>query len=162
MATSPLLLPPPPRRSPMYDPKTGLVSPEWDKWFQQLWLRVGGSQSAPIANLNQIALIQLISQVAPTVAAAMYTSPVGLKTVINSFNVRNIDVIAHTISVWLVPQGGIPGAGNNAVPSLSIPPQSTITIASLQYQVINGGGSIQAQADTAGFLQIIADGRQSS
>lgn len=161
MGAQPLIFPQPPFNSPMMD-QSGYLTEAWSKWFQILYLRVGGAASAPIPNLNAIPLTNLISQVAPIITAAMYTAPIGQKAVINSFKVQNLDNVARTISIWLVPQGNLPSAVNLAVSSLSIPANSTTTIAALQYQVIMGGGTIQVQSSAPGVLNVIADGRLSA
>lgn len=161
MANQPLILPQPPYQVPMTD-QNGMISGPWNKWFQQLYLRVGGAATAPIANFNAQPLVNLISAVAPTVTQALYTAPVGQKAVLNSFQVQNTDFVARTISVWLVSQGLTPSSTNNVVSSLSIPAGTTVTIQTLQYQVVNGGGSIQIQGSASGVLVVSVNGRLSS
>lgn len=161
MGNQPLSLPQPPYQTPVAD-KNGFLTPAWNKWFQQLYLRIGGPASAPIQNFNSVPLTNLISAIVPNAVGIIYTSPIGQKTVLNSFKVQNTDVVARTISVWLVPQGATYGSDNVAVNTVLIPAGSSVPISALQYQVINGGGTIQALASAPGVLNIIADGRLSS
>jgi hypothetical protein len=142
--------------------QNGLVSDAWNKWFQQIYLRMGGALGAPIPNANLIPLTNLISAPATLTISTLYTGPTGQKTVINSFHVQNTDNVAHTISVWFVVQGALPSTKNLVVNNVSIPALTTLTMTSLQFQVLNALGTIQAQASAAGVLNIIANGRLSS
>lgn len=161
MGNQPLAFPQPPYQTPLTD-KSGFLTPAWNKWLQQLYLRVGGSTSAPIQNVNSLPLVNLVSATAPNTVGILYTSPIGQKSVLNSFTIQNVDVVARTVSVWLVPQGSTPGSGNIAVNALSIPAKSIVTVSTLQFQVINGGGTIQVQGSVPGLLNVLATGRLSS
>ncbi len=160
MATQ-LALSQPPYQSPMTD-KNGMVTDAWNKWFQQLYLRIGGAATAPIQNFNALTLTNIIAATAPLNISSLYTSPIGQKTVINSFKVTNLDSVARTISVWLVPQGSLYAASNIAINAVSIAAGATVSFPTLNLQVINGGGSIQAQGSAAGVLNVISDGRLTS
>jgi hypothetical protein len=161
MPNQPLVLAQPPYQSPMTD-RNGMITDVWNKWLQQLYLRVGGAATAPIQNFNSIPLIQLISQPAPVSATTLYTSPIGQKTIINSLTITNNDFVARTVSVWFVPKGSFLSSTNIVVNNASIPPGTTQTFPTLQFQVLNGGDSIQAQGSVSSLLNIFANGRLSS
>lgn len=164
MANQPLVLAQPPYQSPIVD-RNGIITDPWNKWLQQLYLRVGGAATAPIQNFNSISLTTLFSTPAlPTTAqSTIYTAAIGQKVVINSLTVTNSDVVARNISIWFVPSGtSIGGSTNVVVNNVSIPAATTINFPTLQFQVLNAGDFIQAQASAAGFLKIFADGRLSS
>lgn len=159
---NPLSLPPAPYQQPMCNPQTGLITPEWQKWFQILQVRVGGAVAVPPANLNSLPLVNLIATTAPSIAAALYTVPIGQKLVINQLQVQNVDLTARTFNVWLVGAGETAGASNIAINTQAVAAGSTFSGSVLQYKVLNGGGMIFIQGSAAGVLQVTADGRLSS
>lgn len=161
MSTQPLALPQPPYGTPMTD-QNGLVSQAWRNWFQQLYIRVGGAQTAPIANINSLPIIQLISAPAPAVNTILYTAPVGQKAVVNSFQVSNSDIVAHNVSVWFVPLSQTANASNIVVNAVSIPAGQSVVFSALQYQVIAGGGTIQVLGVPSNVLVVQATGRITS
>lgn len=156
-----LAFPEPPYRSPMLD-DNGFLTNAWQKWYQQLYIRVGGSLTAPVQNFNSLPLVNLISATVPIAATTVYTSPIGQKTVINQVNVTNKDVVARTINVWFVQAGTTASADSLVANAVSIPAGGTVTLTALQFQVLNGGDFIQIQGSIAGLLNIFANGKLTS
>jgi hypothetical protein len=164
MATTPnqqLAFPQPPYQTPMTDEK-GMVTPAWNKWLQQLYIRVGGAATAPIQNFNEVPLTNIISAAALLGISTLYTSPIGQKTVINSLTVKNNDIVARTINIWFVVKGGMAGSTNIVVNAVSIAAGATQTFPALAFQVLNGGDFIQAQGSVTGLLNIAANARLTS
>jgi hypothetical protein len=154
---NPLTLAEPPYSSPLVD-STGSMTPSWSKWFQQLYLRVGGANAAPLSNIIGASSIALISTYAATGLTTLYTSPLGQKTILSAFSVKNVSPISQTISVYFVPQGATAGADNIVLNTVSIPAGTTVPFSDLAYKVISGAGFIQAFASQSLALQISADG----
>lgn len=157
MAFNPNTFPYPPYSAPMTD-QNGYLTPVWNKWFQQLWVRCGGANASPVSSVFGTPTSNLISALASAALSVMYTSPSALKTTINSFTVQNLDIVARTVSIYLVAQGATAGASNVVTSNLSIAAGATVTISGLQYQVLQSGGTIQVVAALAGVIQIAATG----
>jgi hypothetical protein len=155
-------LPEPPYRSPMIDQRTGYLTDPWNKWFQLLYLRVGGAVSVFAANANPLAVVTLFTAYATAAAALVYTSALGQKTLITSFSVQNVTSVAQTLSVYFVPAGSSPGSTNILLNAVSIPGNTTESFSNLVNQVLNGGDMIYISAGAPGTLLCIAKGKQST
>lgn len=156
-----LAFPEPPYKSQFLD-SNGFLTAAWQKWYQQLYIRVGGPLTAPTQNINTLPLVNLISTSAPSSVATVYTSPIGQKTVINQFTVTNNDIVNRTINVWFVQAGTTNGPDSLVANALSIPAGQSVNLAQLQSQVLNGGDFIQIQGSAAGVLNVFANGKLTS
>lgn len=157
MASNPNTFAQPPYQAAMLD-ESGMLTPVWNKWFQQLWLRVGGANSAPVASIATKPTINLIAIFISNVLSTLYTSPVGYKTVLNSVTVANSSLGAQTVSIYIVPAGSLPSSANLAVNNLSIAGGAQQVLGSLSFQVLNAGDTIQAIGSAAGVLQVNSTG----
>lgn len=152
----------PPPVTVQHTDKNGNVTPAWQKWYQQAYLRLGGQTA-----ISNISLTTNSGQLAGTYipisnSTAIYASPTGLTTVIDSFSVTNQDRVSHTLNVWLVPANQLPSTANIEVTNLSILPNTTVSIASLVSQAIGSNGALYATVDVANVVTFALNGRQAS
>jgi len=71
-------------------------------------------------------------------------------TVITTASFTNTDTVAHSITVYIVRNGGSPGAANVIIDNRQLAPDETYTSLELQNQILNLGDTLQALADTSG------------
>jgi hypothetical protein len=153
-------LQPPPVTAPLTD-NAGNMTPLWQKWFLQAYLRIGGQTA--ISNVSLSATSGLLaSSFAQSSPTSIYSGPAGVTTVIDSFVVTNTDTVAHDISVWLVPVNSSASTSNQFVTNLSILGGVTASISTLVSQVVGSGGNVVVQSNVSGVVRISLSGRQSS
>lgn len=156
-----ILLSPPPYQSPISGNQP--ISPEWQQWFQQMYLRAGGVSALSNIDLSNVEATQPLTQkIINSNAQTIYTSPTGLNTVIDSLSVKNIGNIASTITVYIVPFGAEINSTNQLVSNLSISPGVTTPITSAVSQVLGSEATIVCTADSPNILNVSVSGRQVS
>lgn len=102
---------------------------------------------------RQLVTAQLATSIAP-----LYTAPTGQKAVVKRAILTNTTSGAATVLIHLVPNGGSVADGNMALNQLSIAGGETYIASELEGQVIEGGGTIQAQASVSGSITAILAG----
>lgn len=108
-----------------------------------------------------VALTALIpTQAAPSNAAALYTSPAGVTTRIDSLTVCNTGGTTVTITIYLVPPGGAAGASTTTTKAQAVLPGQTWNSPNEIGQVLAPGGNITVVASSSGALSITASGLQ--
>lgn len=70
-------------------------------------------------------------------------------TVITAVSFTNTDTVPHTFTVYIVRNGETPSAANQVIDARQLAPGQTYTSIELQNQILEGGDTIQALADTA-------------
>lgn len=106
------------------------------------------------------AKVLINSKNAASSATTEYTTPVGTRTIVDSFTATNTDASARTLSVYLVPSGGSAGASNLIIKELSIAAGETKEVTSLQKQILAAGDVISVLASVASVVVIRASGRE--
>lgn len=90
-----------------------------------------------------------------TTAGTLYTVPASSKTLVKRLIVHNTDTAAHSITLYLVPNGGAAGPSNQVVKhSIDAEDYAVFDLD----QVLEEGDTIQALADTASVLTIHGSG----
>lgn len=90
-----------------------------------------------------------------------YTTPSGVRTLLDKFTGTNTTGSAATLTVKLIPSGGSAGASNQIV-SKSLAPGECYTFPELVGQVLASGDVISTLAGTATAITIRASGREVS
>jgi hypothetical protein len=101
---------------------------------------------------------QLVTAQLATTIAAIYTAPTGTKAVTKRAILTNTTGSAATVLVHIVASGGSVTDGNMALNQVSVPAGETLIASELEGQVIEEGGSIQAQASVSGTITAIISG----
>lgn len=100
------------------------------------------------------------AQYAPDTLTVLYTSQ-ALTTRIDKLTITNQDgASAHTISLYLVPAGGSPGASNRTTNLRSIAPTDTWNSPNEYGHYLNPGDALACIADAAAQLVIAVGGTQ--
>jgi hypothetical protein len=89
--------------------------------------------------------------VVPTIKAA----------IIDKFTAWNSDAAAITLTVWLVPSGGAHD-NTNLMATVSVAPNASAELATMQNQVLGTGDTIFISASTANRLAVRVSGREVS
>lgn len=92
-----------------------------------------------------------------TSTAILYTVNPGLQFTLNDIEICNTASTAATFTIYLVPSGGSPSAGNALFYNAPIPASSTVQWTG--NQVLAAGGTIQASA-SATTVTIMINGGQ--
>lgn len=159
--TNPAVSVPPPPYSSQVVGKNGMLTPAWQMWFQQLYLRIGGLSAPPITNLQGDSLL-LSNQYIPTAQTVLYTSPGALSTIVDQLQIQNKSNAAVNVSIWIVPPGGSVGPSTIVATAVSIAANSIQNFPAQAGVILAGGGTIVFVAGAASALQPILYGRQSS
>lgn len=94
-----------------------------------------------------------------TIAAAVYyTAPVNTVATISAMSITNTTGTARTVTVHLVPSGGGATASNTVCSARVVSPGETFNVFGAIGQSLAAGGTIQALADAATALTIVASG----
>lgn len=113
--------------------------------------------------MNTVTATNLIpSQFAPALTAPIYTTPTSTTTIVDDFTVANNDSDAHTISVYIVPNGSQASPSNLLISALSITANTTSKISQLQNHILNPGDFIAAVASSPNVLVVRGSGREVS
>jgi hypothetical protein len=100
------------------------------------------------------------TQQLPNAAAALYTSPIGTTTRIDSLSCTNIDTSVHTVTIHLVASGGGAGTANITTKAQPILPGETWNSPNEYGKYLAAGDAIYASADSASVVNIFAGGTQ--
>lgn len=101
------------------------------------------------------------SQVAAT-ATTYYPVPANTKTTISAMTAVNTTGTARTLTVYLVPSGSSASASNTILTEKTIPARGTYNVMEAIGQTMEASGSIQALADSAGAVTLIASGYETN
>lgn len=101
------------------------------------------------------------SQVA-NVATTYYTTPANTKTTISAMTATNTTAGAVTLTVHLVPSGGVAGADNCILSARTLAAGETFNVASAIGQTLEAGGLIQALAGSAASITLVASGYETT
>lgn len=101
------------------------------------------------------------SQYAPASTGTLYTSPVGVTTIIDNFTATNNTGSPATISVYIVPAGGTASSAN-LISFYTVSANTPMLLPEMKYKVLAPGDFIAVLAGTATAIAIQASGRQSS
>ena len=109
-----------------------------------------------------VKIVKLIEgTILPNAAAAQYTSPAKVPTIIKKFTATNIDGGAgHTITIYICASGVAPSTANIVIDARTIGPLQTIDVTELINEIVDGGGTIQCFADDNTHVTIQASGVQ--
>lgn len=91
-------------------------------------------------------------------AAVYYTVPVNTVSTISAMSITNTTGSARTVTVHLVPSAGVAGAANAVCSARTVSPGETFNVFGAIGQTLAAGGTIQALADAAAALTIVASG----
>jgi hypothetical protein len=89
-----------------------------------------------------------------TAAAVYYTAPANTKSLIKKLTFTNTTTGALTVTVYLVPNGGTPGATNILISAQPIAAGETWECFAAEGQVLQVGGTLQALASAATSITI--------
>ena len=93
-------------------------------------------------------------------AATYYTSPTATTTIIDNLTLTNTDSSSHTVTLYLVANGGTAGTANTILSAISVGSNTCLQVSALQYHVLAPGDFISALASSASVVIIRASGRQ--
>lgn len=97
-----------------------------------------------------------------TGAVTYYTTPINTTTTISAMSVTNTTGTARTVTVHLVPSAGSAGASNAVCSARTVAPGETFNVFGAIGQTVPAGGTIQALADAATALTLVASGYEQS
>lgn len=99
---------------------------------------------------------------ATTSDATIYTVPANTRTIIDKFTVTNNDSSTHTLSVNLIPSGGLVGATNLIIDAMTIQIATSgpVDLTVLQNQILKAGDQISVKASSASNLVVRVSGRE--
>lgn len=93
-----------------------------------------------------------------TGAVVYYTTPVNTVSTISAMSVTNTTGSARTVTVHLVPNAGTATASNAVCSARTVSPGETFNVFGAIGQTMAAGGTIQALADAATALSLVASG----
>lgn len=141
-----------PPRAPLAD-ANGMIQRDWYRLLANL------VQDSPttreMANTKR-RLCSVVLSASPTV---LYTAPALTRTTINAAVLTNTTASPITVTVWLVPSGGVPATSNAAIYSLTVAARESRPCPEVVEQVIEPGGTLQAQGEG---LTMIVTGTESN
>lgn len=89
-----------------------------------------------------------------------YTAPASTRTIIDKFTATNTDSSSQTVTVYVVPSAGSPGASNIIISALSIAAGECKDISALQNHILNSGDFIACLASVSSKVVIRSSGRE--
>jgi hypothetical protein len=95
-------------------------------------------------------------------AAVLYTVPANTLTTISAATLTNSTGSARTATLYLVPSGGTPGAANMILSARTISPGESYNVAQAIGQTIPAGATLQALADAAAAVTLVASGYETN
>lgn len=93
---------------------------------------------------------------ASTSAAAVYTAPTGAKAIIRKVTLHNTGAGNNWVNAWLVESGGAADDSNKVLHELTLSTGQTVSPADLVGHVIEAGGALYLQAQTANEITVHA------
>jgi hypothetical protein len=91
-------------------------------------------------------------------ASTQFTCPANSIAFVQSVNFSNTDTTNHTITAYLVPNGGTIGAAVALINNQSITGKQSYQAPELRGAVLNTGDTIQCLADTSGVVNVTING----
>ena len=167
----------PPLAAPLVDPNSGVITQQWAMWFQQMFVRIGGTTpidpNIPITALASSyarnTYIDSTGTITGTVGGLIffYRSGLGLTTVLNNFTATNTAAVTVYLNAWNVPYGQIPSASNqilgqwnNGTPlGQPVSPSATVSFTEFFNQELGSGAGIVLLASVPGVLLCSMTGR---
>lgn len=105
---------------------------------------------------NNNATTQICQSALTTSTATLYTASTSTNSHINTINICNTTGSAITISLFIVPSGGMAGTSNAIYYGYSIGANSTVTWSGIQ--IIMAGGTLQGSASATGVTVTVSGG----
>src|SRR5262245_34794745 len=90
--------------------------------------------------------------------ASYYTAQSGVSAKINAATVVNTDSGSHTVSIWIVEDGGSETDANLVIDAKAIQPGETYLCPELLAKNVMPGGTIRAQAEAPSVLSLQVSG----
>lgn len=91
-----------------------------------------------------------LGQAAITIATAtLYTVPANTRTFVKDIDISNNNMVSTSVTVYLVPNGGVAGTGNTLIPNMAVPGNATLQWTGSQ--ILNSGDTIQTAASATGM-----------
>lgn len=97
-----------------------------------------------------------------TAAASLYLVPQNTITTISAATLTNSTAVARTVTMHLVPSGGTPSAANMILSARTISPGESYNVAQAIGQSMRAGSTIQALADAANAVSLVASGYETN
>ena len=91
-------------------------------------------------------------------AAVLYASPSGVWTQIISLGAINADTAVHSVTIYVVPNGGFAAASTATTLAFTLLPGQNYNGQNEYGMVLNPGDAIWALADTTSVVNILASG----
>lgn len=91
-----------------------------------------------------------------------YTTPAGVRTIIDKCTGTNTTGANATLTIKLVQSGGVASAANTVVSAKTLQPGETYTFPEVVGHVLNPGDFISTLADTAAAISLRISGREVS
>ena len=104
------------------------------------------------------AKVMIPSTLLTTGAVVLYTAPSITRAVIQKATITNLDTVARTVTVHLVPSGGSASDTNAVLKAYPVPANFTLDLPDLQSHVLEAGGTIQALASAASVCSLRVSG----
>lgn len=95
-------------------------------------------------------------------AAMLYTSPAGVWTQITSLGAVNVDTAVHSVTIYIVPNGGTAGAATLSTSAFALLPGQNYNGQNEYGMVLNPSDAIWALADSPAVVNIQASGLQNT
>jgi hypothetical protein len=92
--------------------------------------------------------------------STQYTTPNGVRTIIDKLTACNNDAVARTITINLVASGGAVGGANQIAKTKSLAAGETYTFPEVVGHVLAAGDFISTNASAAGVVAVRASGRE--
>lgn len=96
--------------------------------------------------------------VATASEATYYTVPAGKQGLVKNIVIANTSALAATVSISLVPSGGVAGNANRIAPGLTVPGNTAVQYALTQ--VMNAGDFLSAIASAAATFTVTVSGME--
>lgn len=90
--------------------------------------------------------------------ATYYTTPANTRTIITKLTLTNTTGTPRTVDIHLIPSGGSATASNQVVDAYLVPANDQKVVYEAVGHVLEAGGFLQAVADAATAVTIIASG----
>lgn len=111
--------------------------------------------------MAQLTLVNLVPGSVLTNAAAVYYTANNVRTTIQNATVVNTTAGAITVTIYIVPAAGSPGASNTKISAQSIAAGQSYTCPELIGANIMPGGTLQALASANTSLTLMVSGLES-
>lgn len=107
-------------------------------------------------SLTAISLVQGVQL--PNAVASQYLAPANSKVIIRHVTFTNTTAGAITVTAYVVPNGGSPGAASTVMSAQSVAGNATYVSPELSGIVLNAGDTLQCFASAATSISMNASG----